>query len=533
MASLRKSCQRAEALSELVLSAVHAALARCSESDKLAIAFSGGLDSTVLLHAVAASVGAARCVALHIHHGLSKQADAWLAHCTATAQALGVTFASRCVQVQAIAERGLEAAARDVRYAALNELCQVQATPLLLLAHHADDQAETVLLQLLRGAGPAGLAAMPLQSHKVQGEVQRLRPLLAVPRAALEAYAAQHALRWVDDESNQDPRYVRNALRHTILPVLERHFPAYRKALARTARHAAEAQQLLDELAALDLPSLLHPNPTQATGLSRLLSKPHSGDIPHQSTLVLASKEFLATEFRKRSSAYTLAWPAVRKLLSKHPPRAANLIRYWMRQLNVPTASSAWLDDLLRQLQYQRVGQTLRVDHAGYRLCAYREQIWWETATSSLATPVALSAVQHDQLSRMYAPSEHALNPSELLWAGETSWHLAQWKGTLLFVPVKDDSSASVSAALLRSAPLSAHVRQGGERMRQTRGGRNRTLKNLFQETGIPVWQRNVPLIYVGQTLLFVPRLGLNQAQESVADINSTSRFCLVWQEDT
>lgn len=492
MASLRKLAPQTKAEPEAVLTAVRAALMQYGQSEKLAIAFSGGLDSTVLLHAVVTCVGAARCVALHIHHGLSAHADAWLAHCATSAQALDVAFDARCVKVQRMAERGLEAAAREARYAALNELCEAHATDLLLLAHHADDQAETVLLQLLRGAGPAGLAAMPLQSHSVQCAVQRLRPLLAVPRAALEAYAAQHRLQWVEDESNQDPRYARNALRHIVLPALEQYFPAYRKTLARAARHAADTQQLLDELAALDLPSVLHPAST-----------------PTCNTL----------------SDCGLAWPAVLELLKAHPPRVANLIRYWMRQLKVPTASSAWLDDLLRQLQQHRMGQTLRMEHAGYRLCAYRERIWWEMMTSN---QVALSSTHDDQTGRV----DSELNV--LHWSGETAWHLPHWNGTLRFVLASAEDSASVSAALLSSAPLAARARQGGEHLRQARGGRNRTLKNLFQEAEIPVWQRNVPLIYLGQQLLFVPHLGFNKGLEHDAEteINSEQRFCLIWQED-
>ncbi len=493
MASLRKPDRRINVEPDVVLDAVRAALMHYGRSEKLAIAFSGGLDSTVLLHALVACAGAARCVAFHIHHGLSLHADAWLAHCATTAQALDVAFDSRRVNVQAVAERGIEAAARDARYAALNELCEAHAANLLLLAHHADDQAETVLLQLLRGSGPAGIAAMPFQSHRVQREVKRLRPLLTVPRAALEAYAAQHALQWVEDESNQNLQYARNALRHVVLPALEKYFPAYRKTLVRTARHAADTQQLLDELAALDLPTVLHAASTPVIRINTL-------------------------------SDCALSWPAIRELLNAHPARVANLIRYWMRQLKVPTASSAWLDDLLRQLQQHRVGQTLRIEHAGYyRLCAYRERIWWETTANNQG---ASNSAHDDQTGRV----DVELNV--LHWSGETAWHLPHWSGTLRFIPASAEAIASVSATLLSSAPLSARERQGGERMRKTRGGRNRTLKNLFQEADIPVWQRHVPLIYVGQDLLFVPRLGLNEALERDTETNGAPRFCLIWQED-
>lgn len=173
---------------------------------------------------------------------------------SAFAQTLGVRFASRQVDVVREGGESLEAAARDARYRALDALCDEQGASALWLAHHADDQAETVLLQLLRGAGVAGLAAMAPQ--RVDGaSTPRVRPLLHLLRAQLEHYAHERDLRWIDDESNADTRYARNALRHDVLPALAVHFPGFRDALARTASHAASAQRLLDELARIDMAS--------------------------------------------------------------------------------------------------------------------------------------------------------------------------------------------------------------------------------------------------------------------------------------
>src|SRR5262249_4643709 len=156
--------------------------------------------------------GAARCVAFHIHHGLSANADRWLAHCEEQAATLGVSFAVRHVDVRRDPGVSLEAAARDARYRALDALCDSERVRRVWLAQHADDQAETVLLQLLRGAGLAGLAAMAPEYRPGGAAVTRVRPLLHVLRAQLEDYARARALRWIDDESNADTRFARNAL---------------------------------------------------------------------------------------------------------------------------------------------------------------------------------------------------------------------------------------------------------------------------------------------------------------------------------
>lgn len=183
---------------------------------------------------------------MHVHHGLSPNADAWLVHCQSTCDALGVPLHAARVRVEE-AGRGLEAAAREARYRVFAAL-DVDA---LALAHHRDDQAETLLLQLLRGASVRGLAAMPA-ARPLAGRVQLLRPLLELDRASLERYAHAHGLAWVEDESNLDPSLARNHLRHTVLPVLERDAPGMTRALAAAASQFAEWAELLDALADAD-----------------------------------------------------------------------------------------------------------------------------------------------------------------------------------------------------------------------------------------------------------------------------------------
>lgn len=239
----------------LVLEAVGFSLSTLPANARIAIAFSGGVDSSVLLDAAVRVAGASRCLALHVHHGLSAHADAWLAHCEAFARERGVEFAAERVEVSRDAGVSVEAAARDARYRALDDMCASRDVATLWLAQHADDQAETVLLQLLRGAGLAGLAAMAPEYLPAGGSATRVRPLLHLLRAQLEQYASERALQWIDDESNADTRYARNALRHEVTPALAVHFPGFRDALARTAAHAASAQRLLDALARIDMES--------------------------------------------------------------------------------------------------------------------------------------------------------------------------------------------------------------------------------------------------------------------------------------
>jgi tRNA(Ile)-lysidine synthase len=462
--------------SRLVIDAVRAALADVSTStdSPIAVALSGGLDSTTLLDAAVRCAGKARVVALHIHHGLSPNADAWAAHCHAFAQALGVRFASRQVDVVREGGESLEAAARNARYRALDALCEEQGAGTLWLAHHADDQAETVLLQLLRGAGVAGLAAMAPQ--RADGaSTPRVRPLLHLLRAQLEHYAHERDLRWIDDESNADTRYARNALRHDVLPALAVHFPGFRDALARTASHAASAQRLLDELARIDLASA-------------------QGD---EDELVLSA------------------------VLAFDDDRAINLLRYWMRSLGLQAASAARIGEVLRQLRdaaVSRDGHALRIDHAGHCLRAYRGAIFWEKGDSADLPDLDDGA----------NPSRVA---SVLNWNGESIWRLLHWRGTFVFEPVARDHADALSEATLRAAPLCARSRAGGERLRLSADAPGRTLKNLFQERGVPGWKRDVPLLFLGDTLLFVPLIGVNRAcAEAGGDGGQYRR--ILWQPD-
>ena len=217
---------------------------------RVCVALSGGLDSIVLLDIVDALKAALHLDlrALHVHHGLSPNADSWATFCAEICDARGIALTTAKVRVDTSSGAGIEGAARKARYAAFAE----EGSPYMLLAQHADDQAETVLHQLLRGTGLKGLAGMG-EVRIVSAEQILLRPLLLVLRADIEATARQRGLKWIEDESNTDIGYTRNFLRHEIAPRLEGRFPHYRASLARAAKHASEADEMLEALAKIDL----------------------------------------------------------------------------------------------------------------------------------------------------------------------------------------------------------------------------------------------------------------------------------------
>lgn len=449
----------------------------------LALAYSGGLDSSVLLDAAVRMAGAEFCVALHVHHGLSPNADVWAEHCAAQAARLGVRFEAERVTLHGANALGVEASARDARYAALEALCARYGAERLWLAQHADDQAETVLLQLLRGTGLGGLAAMAPVYRAPGSAVVRERPLLSLPRALLERYAAARGLAWIDDESNADTRYARNALLLDVLPALEAHFPAYRDALARTAQHAAAAQTLLDDLAADDLSRA-------ALDGGRSVSRA--------------------------------------ALLALSDARGANLLRHWMRACGLPSASAARLADMMRQLREAGPTQALRIAHAGQVLRLYRDAVQWvpgdheQGAPSGGTFPVpiagpntawveSLAARGGGEAAAVGSPARATPPVGHLKWDGQEIWRLPAWRGTYVFHTAQPGHADAVPESLLRDAVLSARSRTGGERLRPRVSGPSRTLKNLYQEQGVPAWLRDGPLLFVGDVLLFAPYLGANR----------------------
>ncbi len=222
------------------------------------VAFSGGLDSTVLLHALARlkhrdeRFAAVPVLAIHIDHGLQSESAAWSEQCAKVAKGAKVEFRSLRINVQLESGKGPEASARDARYSALH--AELGNDDWLLSAHHREDQAETLLLNLIRGSGPAGVAG--IGSIRRFGPGWLARPMLNVDRAAIRKYANDEDLNWVEDPSNMDRRFDRNFLRHEVLPRLKSRWPDIAARLQRSAGHAGEASQLLVELAEIDVEAL-------------------------------------------------------------------------------------------------------------------------------------------------------------------------------------------------------------------------------------------------------------------------------------
>lgn len=249
----------------------------------IAVAYSGGRDSAALLHATARAAAALNAqtdaglqvLALHIHHGLSCHAEAWLQHCQAqcadwAAAGLPVRLSIHRVATQPQAGQSIEAWARGVRYAALDQLCRANGAQLLLLAHHQRDQAETLLLQALRGAGVAGMAAMPAQQWR--DGVCWSRPWLDQSRQQIEHYVQAHALDYVDDDSNGDARYARNRLRLQVWPAMTQAFPQAEACLAAASAWAQQALALQEEVAQADLAGVLKPEGLDLHALNKLSS---------------------------------------------------------------------------------------------------------------------------------------------------------------------------------------------------------------------------------------------------------------------
>lgn len=275
------------------------------------VGFSGGMDSHVLLHLLLQLVPRKQLTAIHINHRLSPRADAWAKHCRGVCAELGVGFIGETVRVATVA--GVEEAARQARYRVFQDY--LQAGALLLLAHHRDDQAETVLFRLLRGSGPVGLAGIPEQ--RPLGEGRLLRPLLMFSREKLAQYAAQEHLSWIEDESNRDLNFDRNFIRHRIIPEVAEHWPDYGGRLGHSARLAGEAVALLAELAEQDL------------------------------ALLGERQERLGASIDTAG------------LLSLSPERQANLLRHWIAGHHYPVPGHKIMETLLEQTA--RVGSDARM----------------------------------------------------------------------------------------------------------------------------------------------------------------------------
>ena len=309
----------------------------------LCVAYSGGVDSTVLLW-LAANTQSRPVRAVHINHRLQADADDWAQHCVAASSELGVACQVLSVQVNS-AGCGLEAAARDVRYAALAE--QLKSSEVLLTAHHEQDQLETVLLQLMRGAGIKGLAAMP--SYTTDKGFAHARPLLQATSTSIRCLAAEQQLSWHEDPSNTDTDLDRNFLRHRVLPVLNERWPAAARTVGRAARLSGEAAELLDELAQADVGSLT-----------------------------------------------ALPCMDVSRLAQLSPARRRNALRYALRHWGLAVPSELQLRAALDGLLSVRSDSQPLAAWAGVRVRRYRDQLWFFSELDDPGEGPSLTAASYD-----------------------------------------------------------------------------------------------------------------------------------------
>ena len=358
---------------------------------RIAVGLSGGIDSVVLLHLLKHHPGVS---AIHVHHGLSPNADAWAAFCRRLCKQWEVPLTIAKVNVRR-SGKGLEAAAREARYAAFGKL----DADVIALAHQLDDQAETVLMNLLRGAGLRGASGMRALSRF--GAKLLARPLLEIPKKNLESYARLHRLEWIEDESNADETLTRNFLRRRVGPLLETRFPDWKRALARAAR-----------------------------------------------------------------------------LFSERDDRAARLLREFLRSKNLGAPSEAKLVEMLKQLKSSAARTEL--EHDGATLRVYRGKVFIDEAKLAPFDPVP--------------------------WSGQRRLAIPALGGEVRF-----RAGEGIASKHLRTGTFQIRMRSGGERLQLHARRPRRSLKNLFQEAGVPSWARpRTPLLFCGDDLVWVPGLGVD-----------------------
>jgi tRNA(Ile)-lysidine synthase len=427
------------------------------EDRPVLVALSGGLDSTVLLHLLAhrPRIRESGLRALHVHHGLHVDADAWANRCRRYCDGLGVALELRRVRVERAGE-GLEAAARRARHEAFAEL--LREDEVLALAHHRDDQAETFLLRALRGSGPDGLAAMRAWRRHARGWLWR--PLLDVPREALLAYARANGLEWVDDPANLDPAFDRNFLRHRVLPLLRERWPHAGDALARAASLQAEAIDLLDE------------EDARALALAGTLD---------------------------------LATLSVERLQSLPAARRARVLRRWIATLDLPPLPAEGVTRIERELLPARVDAEAKFDWSGTEVWRWRDLLHAQRAEPML--PVDWH-VEWDGTRALPLPDGATL---ALIVATPPVGAKAVATVDAAAVEVPNSASEPIATAVAPAqrsptfeAQVGVHARRGGERIVLPGRKHSHALKHVLQALCVPPWERRrLPLVSdVGGELL-------------------------------
>ena len=404
-----------------------ALLNRLETSNRIYVAYSGGIDSHVLLH-VCASIPLLqkKMIAVHIHHGLQAVADAWPKHCRSVARQLGVNFVDIYVDARRVGRESPEEAARNARYDALKAL--LSQNDVLLVAQHREDQLETVLLQLFRGAGLQGLSGMP--EVMTFGKGVLLRPFLNTSKQVIDQYARQHDLNFVEDPTNLSIDFDRNFLRNEIVPLLKQRWPSIDKTVSRSAIHCAESSELLSKLA---------------------------GD-----------------QFKQvyRTKDATLSISALVKL---DVAEQALVVRHWFASLGLKMPSRAFVLRVLSMVQ-SPLGDP-QLPNQKHTIRRFRNHLFC-------------------------VPQQTVALPEQGVKWPNRDEPLDLPDGTELKLAY--DCSGIDQSVWLRSK-IEVKFRSGGEKIAlPNREGRHR-LKNLYQEAGIPPWERPyIPLIYLDGCLAAV-----------------------------
>lgn len=398
------------------------------------VGYSGGVDSHVLLH-LCASMKALRdkITAVYVHHGLQAEAALWAEHCKETAENLQVNFIELRVDAAPISGESPEEAARNARYAALKPL--LNADEALLIGQHRDDQMETVLLQLFRGAGLRGLSGIPESTFFGKGLM--LRPLLNIGQHDIKQYAEDHHLQWVEDPSNQQNDYDRNFLRNTVIPLLKQRWESCDKTVARSARHCAEAQVIVSAVA----DELFYP----------VFNK--------------ANKTLCITQLQAHKS-----------------PRQQLIIRHWFQSLGLRMPAQAFVERIQTEVIAAREDSDPVLVGQGCFIRRYRDKLY------------CLKQLEQAPLPDMLWPIE------------QTAIEFANGR-TLSYA----SSAAGIPDEQWQTAEVTIKFRSGGEKIRLPNRKEHHSLKKLFQEAGIPPWERElIPLVYLNNKLAAVGELWIS-----------------------
>lgn len=455
--------------------------------NNILISYSGGVDSCVLLHVVAQlrqEFPGLKVKAIHIHHGLFAEADQWAAHCQKFCNELKIDLQIIKVEVKCSKGISIEEAARDARYAALAEI--LQKNDVLITAHHADDQAETCLLQFLRGAGIKGLASMPSIINFSKGFLAR--PFLKITHAEVLNYAQKNNLSWIEDQSNHDLKFTRNFLRYKIMPEFHKRWPNINKTVLRVADNCAEGLELLRDLAQQDLKKLKS-NSENIGETQRFLRREVSGIwIPNQ----------LAGSGMTGVGGSTLSISKIRKLSLV---RQKNVLREWIQIQGFRLPSAIKLQHIITDVINARVDATPCVAWQDAEIRSYQGNLY-----------VMQPLVEFD-------------HNTILSWDGKSPLKLPENLG---FLRAKKIVGKGLKAEILNKN-IEVRFRQGGEQCKLANRDGTHKLKKLFQEWNIPSWQRDrIPLLYINDQ--FAAIIGYAICQEFVAQNNECGIMveCLV-----